>query len=91
MVKRLHVLFEGIVQGVGFRFTTEHISRHFEVTGCVRNLPDGKVEMIADGEESVLKDFLKAVCEGPMGSFIRDFQTAWQEPENKFSRFYIAT
>ena len=78
-----------MVQGVGFRFTTERIARHFDVTGYIRNLPNGKVEAVAEGEEEILKDFLNAVCESPMGSYIRDVQTEWSEAQGKFKVFGI--
>ena len=89
MMKRMSVLFSGTVQGVGFRFTADRIARHFDVTGYVRNLPNGKVELVAEGEESVLKDFLKAVSESVMSSYIRDIQAEWTEPQGNFKHFGI--
>ena len=47
----LQVFYEGHVQGVGFRFTVRHIAKGFDVTGWVRNLPDGRVELQATGDE----------------------------------------
>ena len=90
MKRSMRVLFSGMVQGVGFRFTSERIARHFAVTGFVRNLPDGKVELAAEGEEAVLQDFLKAVCESAMRPFIRDQQVTWGEAEGRFQAFGIA-
>ena len=89
MQKKFKALFSGMVQGVGFRFTAERIARRFEVMGYVRNLPNGKVELVAEGGEPVLKDFLKAVCESPVAAYIRDIETQWSEPEGKFTRFSI--
>ncbi len=57
------VRYSGWVQGVGFRFTTEQIARGFEVVGSVRNLPDGRVEMVAQGCPSELDRFQAAVEE----------------------------
>jgi acylphosphatase len=68
---RLTAYFSGHVQGVGFRFTTVQIARRFDVTGTVRNLPDGRVELIAEGESSTLQAFLEAIHEA-MGGHIRD-------------------
>ncbi len=90
-MKRLTVYFEGRVQGVGFRFTTEHIARLFEVTGYVCNLPNGKVELVAEGDEAVLEDFLKAVTESTMSHYIRDIEIHWSQAQNTFTRFGMAT
>ena len=46
-----HILFSGQVQGVGFRYTASRIARRYSITGFVRNLPDGDVEMLAQGSE----------------------------------------
>ncbi len=89
MKKRLHASFRGRVQGVGFRFTTERIARHFKVTGCVRNLPNGKVELVAEGEEQALVDFLKALREGPMSHYIEDIEIEWSEALGNFTEFGI--
>lgn len=90
MKKRLQASFSGTVQGVGFRYTTERIARHFEVTGYVRNLSNGNVELVAEGEEAVLKDFLKAIREGPMNHYIRDIEVDWSEPVGNYKEFGIA-
>jgi acylphosphatase len=87
--KRLKALFSGTVHGVGFRFTAERLARHFAVTGYVRNLPNGKVEIVAEGEEAVVKDFLKAV-ESAMDAYIRHVDSQWSEPEGTFADFGIA-
>ena len=89
MVKRMTVHFSGTVQGVGFRFTAERVARGFSVAGYVRNLPDGRVQLLAEAEEEELKNFLKAICKSYMSHYIRDVQTAWSEPENEFQHFSI--
>lgn len=63
-LKEYTVHFSGYVQGVGFRFTAAHVSRRFSgLTGYVRNLPDGRVEILAECEENVFKRFLKQLTE----------------------------
>jgi len=57
-MKQLHVYFSGRVQGVGFRYMTKQASNRFSVSGWVRNLPDGRVELLAEGEETELDLFL---------------------------------
>ena len=58
------VLFRGNVQGVGFRATTHQIAARFEVTGYVRNLPDGSVELVAEGTELELTTFVAEIQQG---------------------------
>lgn len=55
------VHFTGLVQGVGFRYTTEHIARGFAVTGFVRNLPDGRVELVAQGSPGEIDRFVREI------------------------------
>ena len=89
MQKRLTAYFSGTVQGVGFRYTAEHLSRKFEVMGFVRNLPDGRVEMVAEGEETILKDFLKAVRESSLSGYIREVEVDWGAAAGSFTRFGV--
>lgn len=58
-MKSVRVHYEGRVQGVGFRWTVKNLAREFDVSGTVKNLPDGRVELIAQGDEAV--EFLEAV------------------------------
>ena len=51
-----HIFFSGYVQGVGFRFTAESIAKRYELTGFVRNAPDGRVEMLVQGDEKDIED-----------------------------------
>lgn len=88
--KRMQVFFSGTVQGVGFRFTAERLARRFPVTGFVRNLDDGRVEVTAEGEEPVLVEFLTAIRESGMKDYIRDIESRWSDAEDTFKRFSIA-
>lgn len=67
---RCRCLFRGHVQGVGFRATSSWIARGFHVTGYVRNLPDGQVELVADGPDDQVEVFLQAVRD-ELGGYIR--------------------
>lgn len=65
------VIFEGRVQGVGFRYTTKDIARGFEVCGWVKNLIDGTVEMQVSGERDEVEAFIKEVAsESPLSHYI---------------------
>ncbi len=59
--QRQEVLFRGRVQGVGFRWTVQRIANHFEITGYVKNLPDGRVQLVAEGEEGELVRFVRSI------------------------------
>ena len=73
----LQVFFEGHVQGVGFRWTVRHIAKGFDVTGWVRNLIDGRVEMQVSGEEAEARAFLDAIGQSELRGLIR------KQAENK--------
>lgn len=66
-----HILFSGRVQGVGFRFTAQRIAGRYELTGFVKNLPDGSVEMFAQGSPDDIADCLRDITES-FGSYISD-------------------
>ena len=65
------VFYEGRVQGIGFRYTVRQIATGFDLTGSVRNLPDGRVELLASGESGEVDAFLQAIRDSSLGSFIR--------------------
>ena len=69
-------IFEGRVQGVGFRYTVKEIAMGFDVTGWVKNLNDGTVELHINGEEEELEEFLKEITEeSPMAHNIKNTYT----------------
>ena len=83
-------LYSGHVQGVGFRFTVKTLTHGFEVTGTVRNLQDGRVELSAEGAKEELEAFLEAIRQSEVGRFIRQEQTCWAEARNEFRGFEIS-
>ena len=68
--QRWTILFAGRVQGVGFRASTEHIAAGFAVTGYVLNLPDGRVELVAEGTQEELDAFVHEI-QARLGQYIR--------------------
>ncbi len=85
---RRTVHFAGTVQGVGFRYTTERIARRFAVTGYVRNLPDGRVELVVEGRPEEL-DRLLATLEETMAGCIRDRRVKDGPATGEFGGFRI--
>ena len=70
MRKTVQMLYEGRVQGVGFRYTARRVASGFDVCGYVSNLPDGRVELVASGESDEVDDFLAAIRESELAGHI---------------------
>lgn len=87
--KRMQVLYSGTVQGVGFRYAVKSVAPGFEVNGTVRNLPDGRVELQAEGPREELEAFRQAVRDSGLEHFIRDEQVRWSEASGEFRGFEI--
>ena len=68
----LQVFYEGNVQGVGFRWSIRHLAKGFDITGWVRNLVDGRVELQVNGEEDEVRAFLDAVSQSDLRAHIRN-------------------
>ena len=88
MKKRVHAYYTGYVQGVGFRFTAEDIAKGLSLTGWVKNLPDTKVELVCEGDESKIKEFLSRL-ENNMKRYISKSDIEWQEYRGEFGDFDI--
>jgi acylphosphatase len=86
--KQVHVYYTGRVQGVGFRFTTEDIARDLKVSGWVKNLRDGRVELIVEAEEETLKIFLSSINQY-FSPYIQDVDSHWQAASGEFGDFQI--
>jgi acylphosphatase len=89
--ERRRVLFSGRVQGVGFRYTSQSLSAGFAISGYVCNLPDGRVELVSEGDPREIDRFIAAI-QAEMGCYIREIQTesdsVWPE-DNPLTGFSI--
>jgi acylphosphatase len=88
--RRIQVYYSGSVQGVGFRYTVKTVATGFEVAGTVRNLPDGSVELVAEGEKAELEAFRQAIRDAGLDHFIRNETVQWDNASNEFRGFEIA-
>ena len=88
MKKRVQLQYGGHVQGVGFRFTSQKVAERTGITGFVRNLSNGNVEIIGEGDRFHLEKFIKELAEHMRG-YISDFHVDWTEPTGEFSSFDI--
>lgn len=86
--ERAEVFYSGRVQGVGFRFTATHMASDLAVTGFVRNLADGRVQLVAEGPASDLKKLL-ARMQSAMGRIIREARTCHSAATGEFGSFSI--
>ena len=85
----MHIFYSGHVQGVGFRYTVRSVAAGFEVTGTVRNVLDGRVELVAEGPREELEAFQKAIREAGLEHFIRNETVNWSEATSEFRGFEI--
>ena len=88
-MKRAHAFYSGRVQGIGFRYTAQNIAENLGVYGWVKNLEDGRVEIVAEGEEKNLKEFLDKILKGPLGRYIKDMELSWETPTSEFNDFDV--
>jgi acylphosphatase len=87
--KQMQVLYSGQVQGVGFRYAVRSVAAGFEVTGSVRNLPGGGVELLAEGTKDELEAFRQAIRESGLDHFIKQEDVSWREARSEFRGFEI--
>ena len=86
---QLRVFYSGRVQGVGFRYAVKSLAPGFEEAGTVRNLPDGRVELVAEGERAELVALQQAIRDSGLGGLIRQEDETWSGATNGLRGFEI--
>jgi acylphosphatase len=89
MDERLHVLIFGDVQGVFFRAGAQDEARRLGLAGWVRNVPDGSVEIVAEGGRDALERLLGWCGHGPAGAAVSDVKSTWLAATGEFADFRI--
>jgi len=89
MLSRVHVLISGRVQGVAFRYYVERWADELELTGWVRNLDDGRVEVVAEGKKDGLDELVTRLRRGPRLAVVEDVDIVWEEPTGEFRDFRV--
>ena len=84
-----HIIFSGTVQGVGFRFTAHRIARRYDLAGFVKNLPDGSVEMLAQGPPDDISACLRDISESFAG-YLRDTKINDTPTNPQYDKFKIS-
>ncbi|MCK4947695.1 MAG: acylphosphatase [Candidatus Aureabacteria bacterium] len=87
--KRANVFFSGMVQGVGFRFTASRLAGQAGLVGYVKNLHDGKVELMVQGKEEKISDLIYNLKENYFSEYVRDAEVQWLEPVGIYKDFSI--
>jgi len=86
---KAHVFISGRVQGVFFRYETKRIALRLGVSGWIRNLPDGRVEAVFEGEKSDVEEMIRFCHVGPPGAIVKNVKVIWEQPTGEFRGFQI--
>lgn len=86
---RCHLVIHGLVQGVSFRYSAREEAQRLHLTGWVRNLPNGDVEAVAEGEQATLKKFVAWCHEGPSEAKVESVKEEVLPATGEFSTFAI--
>lgn len=89
-LRRVHLWIRGYVQGVNFRYYTRQQAQRLGLNGWVRNLPDGRVEVLAEGEEEALQALIAWCQRGPSLAEVEGVEVQWEPYRGDLSRFGIA-
>jgi acylphosphatase len=89
MKARAHVYVSGMVQGVFYRYHTQELAQRLGVGGWVRNLHDGRVEAVFEGERKNVEEMIKFCRKGPPGARVSSIEVKWEEPQGESSEFRI--
>jgi acylphosphatase len=89
MQTRAHLYISGRVQGVFFRSSVADLAESLSLTGWVRNLPDGRVETILEGEKDRVERVIQFCQRGPPGAHVSDLEVEWEQARGEFSTFKI--
>lgn len=89
MKKRVHIFVSGLVQGVNFRYYTREMAKKLGVLGWVKNLRDGRVEVMMEGEEEKVQKMIDWLKKGPPLARVENLEIEFQDFQNEFSDFDI--
>ena len=89
MAHRASIHVTGFVQGVYYRYSTQRKAEELGLVGTVRNMPDGSVFVVGEGEEGDLKRLIEWCRKGPPGARVDKVDVRWEEPRGRFSGFSI--
>jgi acylphosphatase len=88
-ITRARIVVSGRVQGIGFRYAARQWAVELNLTGWVRNLPDGRVEAVVEGDKPALDDLIRRLREGPPFAQVDDLDVEWELALGDFTDFQI--
>ena len=90
MNAKARIVVSGSVQGVGFRYFIQHYAQQLELSGWVKNLPSGEVEIDVEGGKELIEQLMVYAMRGPRSAVVSNVQVDWQEYRGEFQRFAVA-
>ena len=90
MTTQAHIFYSGTVQGIGFRYTVERFASELKLTGWVRNLSDGRVEILTEGRKDDIEKFYQQI-DTRFEGYIKEKKIFFAPSERKFKDFRIVT
>ena len=86
---KAEIIVQGVVQGVGYRFFVMNQARLYDVKGYVRNMDDGTVEVVAEGDKGIIKDFIDHLKIGPVSAHVTGVKVKWSDHEQGYTEFRL--
>ncbi len=88
-MKRAEIIVNGLVQGVGFRYFVVRLAEKLELKGYTKNLFNGEVYTIVEGEHFIIEEFFNKIKIGPIHANVKNASIKWSEYKNEFTRFEV--
>ena len=89
MLTKANIFVNGLVQGVCYRKFSQINAKNLGLTGWTKNLDDGRVELLVEGEKGLIEEFVKTLQVGPTSSDVKGVNIEWQKYSGEFNDFYI--
>lgn len=88
-MQQVHLFISGFVQGVGFRQFVKYNAKKMGVNGWVKNLPDGRVEAVLQGQRELLEHMIRRLKKGPFIAKVENIDVRWEEVKDTFEAFEV--
>ena len=86
---KAEIIVQGVVQGVGYRFFVLNQAKLYGVMGFVRNMPDGTVQVVAEGKKGIVNDFIDRLRIGPLSAHVTGLEVKWDDKDSGYTEFRL--